>query len=72
MAPTVAESYQRPIKGWADSWRAWDTKNGGFWSCVKKGLEVMAVDATQCIKQAGKGDKPFFMYLAFNAPHDPR
>jgi arylsulfatase A-like enzyme len=24
------------------------------------------------LKQAGKSDKPFFMYLAFNAPHDPR
>jgi choline-sulfatase len=23
-------------------------------------------------KQAAESDQPFFMYLAFNAPHDPR
>ena len=26
----------------------------------------------QYIERAAKRDKPFFMYLAFNAPHDPR
>lgn len=72
MAHTVSESYQRPIEGKEDPWKPWDTKNGGFWSGGKHWSEVMADDATRCINQAAKGDKPFFMYLAFNAPHDPR
>lgn len=33
---------------------------------------MLADDATTFIEQAADKDKPFFMYLAFNAPHDPR
>ena len=33
---------------------------------------MLADDSEQFLAQAGKSDKPFFMYLAFNAPHDPR
>ena len=32
----------------------------------------MAKDSQAYLQQAAKSDKPFFMYLAFNAPHDPR
>ena len=32
----------------------------------------MADDATAFIQQAADKEAPFFMYLAFNAPHDPR
>jgi arylsulfatase A-like enzyme len=33
---------------------------------------VLADDATEFIRQATQRERPFFMYLAFNAPHDPR
>ena len=32
----------------------------------------MADDAVDYLQHAAGADKPFFMYLAFNAPHDPR
>ena len=32
----------------------------------------MKNNALQFIQQAGNSENPFFMYLAFNAPHDPR
>lgn len=72
MAPTVPKAYQRPVEGKEDAWKPWDTKNGGYWSGGKHWSEVLADDATGFIAQAAKGDRPFFMYLAFNAPHDPR
>ena len=33
---------------------------------------MLGNDAVAFLAQAAKSDKPFFMYLAFNAPHDPR
>ena len=33
---------------------------------------MLGDDAETFLKHAGKSDKPFFMYLAFNSPHDPR
>ena len=34
--------------------------------------EVIKDDALDFLKQANDKEAPFFMYLAFNAPHDPR
>jgi choline-sulfatase len=62
--------YNRPIKGQPDPWKPWDTKFGGFWKGGKHWSEVVA--AAGFLEHASKHDKPFFMYLAFNAPHDPR
>jgi choline-sulfatase len=64
--------YNRPIEGQADSWSPFDTKFNGFWKDGKHWSEVLGDDATGFLAQAAKRDKPFFMYLAFNAPHDPR
>lgn len=64
--------YQRPIKGQPDKWSPYDPKFGGFWKGGKHWSEVLGDDAAQFLKQAATSDKPFFMYLAFNAPHDPR
>lgn len=44
----------------------------GFWKGGKHWSEVLADDSETFFQQAKASDKPFFMYLAFNAPHDPR
>ncbi|MCA9128522.1 MAG: sulfatase-like hydrolase/transferase [Planctomycetales bacterium] len=70
MPPTVEASYQRPND--KDDWHPWDRELGGFWEGGKHWSEVLADDATSFFEQAQQSSKPFFMYLAFNAPHDPR
>jgi arylsulfatase A-like enzyme len=72
MPETVPEAYNRPHEGQADDWSPYDTTIGGFWKGGKHWSEVLAEDAINFIDSASKKDKPFFMYIAFNAPHDPR
>ncbi len=55
-----------------DTWSPYDPKFEGFWKGGKHWSEVVADDAEQFLTNAAKSDKPFFMYLAFNAVHDPR
>lgn len=70
MPKTVQASYQRPNdKG---DWTPWDKSIGGFWDGGTHWSEVLADDALGFMEIADESDKPFFMYLAFNAPHDPR
>ncbi|WP_298474162.1 sulfatase-like hydrolase/transferase [uncultured Maribacter sp.] len=64
--------YNRPLSKKDSSWSPTDKKYGGFWEGGKHWSEVLKDDAISFINQAEKKDKPFFMYLAFNAPHDPR
>jgi len=64
--------YNRPFKGKPDAWSPYDKKFGGFWEGGKHWSEVVGDDATDFLQQAARRDKPFFMYVAFNAPHDPR
>ncbi len=64
--------YNRPIEGQEDVWSPYDTSFDGFWKGGKHWSEVLADDAEVFLDSAAKSDKPFFMYLAFNAPHDPR
>lgn len=72
MPSTVAASYNRPLEGPPDAWKSSDPKNEGFWQGGKHWSEALADDAESFVKQAAGDKKPFFMYLAFNAPHDPR
>ncbi len=72
MPPSVPEAYNRPVEGQPDAWSPYDTAFGGFWKGGKHWSEVLADDAEEFLSLAAKSDKPFFMYLAFNAPHDPR
>lgn len=72
MAPTVPSSYHRPIDGKPDQWHPADPATRGLWTGGKHWSEVLADDAETFVKQAAGEKKPFFMYLAFNAPHDPR
>lgn len=53
-------------------WKPWDTQYGGFWKGGTHWTKVVADNTIDFFEQVGKDDKPFFMYCAFNAPHDPR
>lgn len=64
--------YLRPVEGKLDPWSPYAQSFGGFWEGGKHWSEVLADDATGFLDQAAQSEKPFFMYLAFNAPHDPR
>ena len=64
--------YGRPVNEKDNSWESSDTSFGGFWEGGKHWSEVLADDAINLIEDSKKVDDPFFMYLAFNAPHDPR
>lgn len=72
MPNQTPQGYNRPVQGQPDAWSPYDTKFDGFWKDGKHWSEVLGDDATGYLAQAAKRDKPFFMYLAFNAPHDPR
>ncbi|TFG49718.1 MAG: DUF4976 domain-containing protein [Candidatus Brocadiia bacterium] len=64
--------YDRPIVGQPDQWSPSDKQFGGYWEGGKHWSEVLADDSVEFLERAAKTDKPFFMYLSFNAPHDPR
>ncbi|MFT6000294.1 MAG: arylsulfatase A-like enzyme [Neolewinella sp.] len=64
--------YNRPLSADDDSYDPTDPKYGGFWTGGKHWSEVLADDGEAFLAQAAKDQRPFFMYLAFNAPHDPK
>jgi choline-sulfatase len=66
--------YNRPKspEDYETGWKPWETKYGGFWEGGTHWSEVLATDAVGYLETAATDDKPFFMYLAFNAAHDPR
>lgn len=67
-----AIGYNRPLSKNDTSWNPTDHKFGGYWEGGKHWSEVLKDDALGFINKALSSKKPFFMYLAFNAPHDPR
>jgi len=64
--------YNRPLEGQPDPWSPYDPKFGGFWEGGKHWSEVLAEETIGFCRDAAKSEQPFFMYIAFNAPHDPR
>ncbi|MEL7159739.1 MAG: sulfatase-like hydrolase/transferase [Bacteroidota bacterium] len=64
--------YNRPLGPTDDSWDPAAPQYGGFWEGGKHWSEVLADDGIDFLQQAAEREEPFFMYLAFNAPHDPR
>lgn len=72
MPKQTPKGYNRPSPGVPDPWSPSDPTFGGFWEGGKHWSEVVADDAQQFVEDARQHDQPFFMYLAFNAPHDPR
>jgi len=72
MPKDTPEGYNRPLADQPDPWSPSDPKFGGYWAGGKHWTEVVADDATDFLGTAKTSDKPFFMYVAFNAAHDPR
>jgi len=72
MPKSVPEAYNRPQSLGDTTWLPWHKKYGGFWEGGKHWSNVVADNAIQFLDSAKKSKNPFFMYLAFNAPHDPR
>ena len=64
--------YNRPKSRDDKAWQPWDKSFEGFWKGGRHWSEVLADDGVEYLETASKDDRPFFMYLAFNAPHDPR
>lgn len=64
--------YNRPLEGVPDPWDPSDPQFGGFWQGGRHWSEVVGDDAVGFLGEAAKAEKPFFLYVAFNAPHDPR
>ena len=72
MPNQTRQGYNRPIEGKPDPWKPWDPKFGGYWKGGRHWSEVVGDHGVAFLERAAGSDKPFFMYLAFNAPHDPR
>ncbi len=68
----VIEQYDRPVSHQDSRWLPWDTQWGGYWKGGRHWTEVQADDIVRYINNNAKAEKPYFMYCAFNAPHDPR
>jgi arylsulfatase A-like enzyme len=67
---TKPQAYFRPAEHLQDPWDAADPAQGGLWQGGKHWSDVIADDFAHFL---GNPDgRPWFMYLAFNAPHDPR
>jgi choline-sulfatase len=65
--------YERTFeKDKPDTWSPYNKALNGFWKGGKHWSEVLADNGVSFIQQSKKRENPFFMYLAFNAPHDPR
>lgn len=67
-------AYRRPAPG--NPWSPDDPRWKGHWMSVDgkpvHSSEYWADAAIRDLQAACKSDKPFFIYVAFNAPHDPR
>ena len=74
MPNQTPEGYDRPkdAADYAAGWKPWDPQYGGYWKGGKHWSEVVGDDSVAFLSAAAQEDQPFFMYLAFNAPHDPR
>ncbi len=72
MPKDTEASYNRPAADGSNSWSPSDPKFGGFWEGGIHWSEVVANHSRDFFAEAKVRDEPFFMYLAFNAPHDPR
>lgn len=70
--PLVPAAYFRPINEKDTIWSPSDPQFKGFWEGGKHWSEVIKDDALDYLEDAAQKEGPFFMYLAFNAPHDPR
>ncbi|MGM8361981.1 sulfatase-like hydrolase/transferase [Flavobacterium sp. ARAG 55.4] len=68
----MPNGYNRPLSKNDTSWLPYDKTKGGYWKGGKHWSVVLRDNAIGYINEAKTKTNPFFMYLAFNAPHDPR
>lgn len=66
--------YDRPksASDYENGWKPWDKSRDGFWKGGTHWSEVLADESVAYLRERSASEKPFFMYVAFNAPHDPR
>ena len=72
MPGDTPEGYNRPLNESDTTWKPWETRFGGYWEGGTHWSEVVAGETMEFLEQTAQLKKPFFMYVAFNAPHDPR
>ncbi|MDD7984785.1 sulfatase-like hydrolase/transferase [Lentisphaera marina] len=74
MPKQTEEGYNRPLspENYEQGWKPWDKSKGGFWEGGVHWTEIVTNHGIDFIKEAKNDKKPFFMYIAYNAPHDPR
>ncbi len=72
MPHDTPEGYNRPLSVNDTLWKPWKKEFGGYWEGGKHWSELVKDDAVSFIDSAAQKEDPFFMYIAFNAPHDPR
>lgn len=65
-----SNAYERPVDGQPDPWSPTDRAEGGFWKGGTHWSEVIVDDYRELV--ASDDPRPWFLYVAFNAPHDPR
>lgn len=79
--PEGGAAYSRPRAG--DDWTPWDESLAGHWlhtdlwvnqtpNKIEHSSVLYANSVIDHLQVAAKRDTPFFIYLGFNAPHDPR
>ena len=80
--PISGAAYNRPSPG--NTWQPWDETLKGHWLHTNlwldqtpdhiKHADILYTDLfiDHLLNKAAKRDNPFFMYLGFNSPHDPR
>jgi choline-sulfatase len=75
------EAYNRPAPG--NTWTPWDTSLKGQWlhtkqwqdaprDSIKHSAQIWAEGAADQLHSLAKNAAPFFLYVGFNSPHDPR
>jgi len=72
MPKQTPEGYNRPLDENDWDWTPWDTTFGGFWEGGTHWSEVVANETMDFLETTSVSENPFFMYIAFNAIHDPR
>ncbi len=71
--PNTYLGYERPLSRDDNSWQPWDKSNGGYWKEDGEHWSVKQANFLINYMEANKdSEKPLFMSIAFNAPHDPR
>jgi len=72
MPNQTPQGYNRPKDENDKIWTPWDKSKQGYWKGGKHWTEVLGEETIGFLEQAAENNKPFFVYSAFNAPHDPR